>query len=254
MRHGTHVAGIAAAVKNNEGIHGVAYNAKILSINVIEGTTVAAGDDGAGIVHAAAGGAKVVNMSWGVGGGINGDQLKYVTIGDTEYLSEKASISDSLTAATANDILLTVAAGNDGNVDFVGIPAVFATDADLGGNMLTVGAVDFDGNIASFSNHCKQVKDKCLVAPGVGIYSSVPTDSYDSFNRTSMAAPHVAGAAAVLRSAWPALTAAQTAQILLDSATDLGAAGVEDIYGHGMLNLLAAVKTEGGTIPALFKH
>ena len=89
----------------------------------------------------------------------------------------------------------------------------------------------------------------CLAAPGEDIYaagySTTSTSNYEMMSGTSMSTPHVAGAAAVILGAWPFLTAPEVTQILLTTATDLGALGVDTIYGHGLLNLYAAVQAQG---------
>jgi hypothetical protein len=156
--------------------------------------------------------------------------------------------------AIAADALMIAAAGNDALINTLGVPAIFAQDADLEGNMIAVASVNDRLTISDFSNYCSLAKEFCLAAPGgdLGsgddIYSSIPIDSYADAQGTSMAAPHVSGAAAILRGAWPHLTAAQTAQILLTTATDIGDPGVDAVYGHGLLNLYGAVQAQGNNI------
>jgi subtilisin family serine protease len=257
--HGTHVASTAAGVKNDDflSMHGVAFNSKIISINLL-GTN--AGSDGgeAGIISAANAGAKVVNMSWGYVNSVTGDPIYVNSTTDSNYISTKNDLSSEFASAVANDVVMAVAIGNDGRNDttHVMMPALFAVDSITNEQMIAVGSVDKNNNISVFSNHCSQVKDFCLVAPGgldIGaaagqnIYAAGITSnsSYVENLGTSMATPHVAGAAAVLRAAWSYLTAYETVRILLDTATDLGAAGVDDVYGHGLLNLENAVSAQG---------
>ncbi|HEY7803271.1 MAG TPA: S8 family peptidase, partial [Orrella sp.] len=110
------------------------------------------------------------------------------------------------------------------------------------GALIAVVAVDQALEIADFSNRCGEAADWCMAAPGVDIYATVPMSTYaggDVWSGTSMAAPHVAGAAAVLRQAFPYMTARQIIEVILTTATDLGDTS---IYGHGLLNLERAVK------------
>ncbi len=123
---------------------------------------------------------------------------------------------------------------------YAGSPTV-----NTSGQLIAVGAVDSTGTIAAFSNECGTAKDYCLVAPGVNIYSTVPGDAYAFYSGTSMATPHVSGAAALLIQTWPMLPPSDVVSILLTTATDLGAAGVDVVYGHGLLNLDAAMQPVG---------
>lgn len=230
--HGTHVSSTAAGVKDGSGMHGVAYKSQIFAAKSLDadgdGSDVSVAD---GIAGAIAAGARVINLS--LSGG-SSDTLK-----------------DAMKAAKAADVLSVVATGNGGS-DGIGdsnplYPALYAPDPELIGFILAVGAVDSDGNIASFSNHCGDAKAYCLVAPGVDITAAYYTSviGYGIGSGTSMAAPHVAGAAAVLMGAWPFLTADKVAQLLLSTADDLGN---EEIYGQGMLDLYEATQAQGDNV------
>ncbi|MGC6485105.1 MAG: S8 family peptidase [Candidatus Puniceispirillales bacterium] len=106
---------------------------------------------------------------------------------------------------------------------------------------LVVVATDSDNTIATFSNACGVAKNYCLAAPGEAIVATNGANSpaYVTLNGTSMAAPHVTGAIAILADMYPNLLERpeNISQILLETATDLGDTGVDDIYGHGLLNL-----------------
>ena len=115
--------------------------------------------------------------------------------------------------------------------------------------------------IASFSNGCGDTMNYCMAAPGVSIYAAIDGSTYGNLQGTSMAAPHVSGAIAVLADMYPDLEPEEIVAILLRSATDLGVNGVDAVYGHGLLNLkkatgpigdinLATV-TSGGSISLL---
>jgi subtilisin family serine protease len=112
-------------------------------------------------------------------------------------------------------------------------------------NWLNVIAVDNTNTIASYSNACGNTKAYCIAAPGSEIYSTVPTDlvasGYATKNGTSMAAPHVSGAVAVMKEKWPNLTGAQIVDLIIGSATDLGDSGVDEVYGVGLLNMAGAM-------------
>ena len=128
------------------------------------------------------------------------------------------------------------------------LSAAFVGNRELEGWWLAVVAVDKNNRIASFSNGCGEAARFCLAAPGVNILSTVsPRDrDYDNHyywteSGTSMAAPVLSGALAVLKSRHPQLNARQAVDILLRTATDLGAPGTDPVYGHGLVNLERAL-------------
>jgi len=256
--HGTHVAGIVAAERNGIGIHGVAYNSKILPVNVYtianEGTgnpTFYDSDIAAGIDYSVAEGARVINISLG---------------GDSPSSAIKSSIQNAVNfsasdASGEKSIVVVAASGNLFEDDAVTqadnpvYPARFAGDisinpanvGDVGsdGALLSVGAVDNNGNFVAFSHKCGDAMNWCLVAPGVSIESYLPDDLIIPVSGTSMATPHVSGAAAVLMDMDPHLTGREVAELLLTTATPLGSDEISPIYGHGLLNLDEATKPQG---------
>ncbi len=237
--HGTHVAGIIAAVKDGRqsryNMHGIAYNAKILPVKVLDASGSGFTSNIAlGIEYAADNGAKVINLSLG-GAGVMPD------------------IKASMQYAINKGVFVVAAAGNDGAADPIYPAGYAATINDLtnAAALIAVGAVDKQNNIASFSNRCGVAKNWCMVAPGVGILSTYINNNYAISNGTSMAAPHVSGAIAVLLEQSPNLKADDIYDILLMTATDLGAPGIDDIYGHGLLNLDKATQPVGATSIAL---
>lgn len=218
--HGTHVAGIAAASTDNGiGIAGTAPGATILSERVLDST----GSGymswiAAGIVHAADSGAQVINLSLS---GSTGTR----------------ALRDAVLHARAKGAVVVCAAGNDGS-STLPYPAAYP-------ECITVGATDSSDRRASFSNTGAEVD---LVAPGVSILSTVRGASYASWNGTSMATPFVSGTAALLVAQGRDRDAVELA--LTSSARDLGAAGRDTTFGHGLLQASAAVATPGAAAPA----
>ncbi len=126
-----------------------------------------------------------------------------------------------------------------------------ANFSNLAGTLIAVTASSVDHNtgaitLANFSNQCGAAADWCITAPGVDIYSTVPMNAYaqDGWSGTSMAAPFVAGAATVLRQAFPYMTARQIIEVLLTTATEVNNQNPDSIrdFGHGLINIGRAVK------------
>lgn len=197
--HGTHVAGTIAAMDNDRGITGVAYEADIMPIrmgDVSNGYFLNPGNLADAIYYAVDNGADVINMSLG--------------------WSDSPELGDAMAYAAANDVITVSAAGNAG-ASSPGNPATYATQFGI-----SVGAVDSNSDIAYFSNRAGFDSDlQHVMAPGVDIFSTTPDDAYGFKNGTSMAAPHVAGVVALMLSANPDLTHEQVRNIITDSAIAL---------------------------------
>ena len=186
--HGTHVAGIIGMSPNNGGGVGLAYGAKIMAIKAGQSTgSFASSDIAKAIKYAADNGADVINMSFGGSG--------------KSYLIEEA-LKDAF-----HDCILVAAAGNDGlpTTDAPTPPYFLKEDFYPAGYNYVIGvmASDNNGNFADFSNWDYIIGSNCeyeMAAPGVSIYSTLPGNRYASWSGTSMAAPNVAAAAAILRS------------------------------------------------------
>ncbi len=236
--HGTHVAGIIAGAPAalTDSTIGVAPGASIMPIRVVNSAGQATTTDlQAALNYARNRGVKLANLSMDA------------PIGDGSYTDYTRTAITNYTNAGG---LLVVAAGNNGLANPTGI-GQYADDWT--GSVMVVGAVDSSNNIASYSNRAGNEMNYYLVAPGTYINSAYSggDDLYTHMTGTSMATPHVTGAAALIWDRWPSLTARQVSSILFESATDLGAAGVDAIYGHGLLNLSAAMSPLGVTsIPA----
>ncbi|WP_299519804.1 S8 family peptidase [Winogradskyella sp.] len=206
--HGTHVAGIIAAERNNgKGANGVANNVEIMALRTVPNGDEYDKDVALAIRYAVDNGAKVINGSFG-----------------KSFSPHSAWVRDAIKYASDNDVVFVHAAGNDSNnvdvepnfpddnVDFVEISKTYIRVGSLtqkyGSKM-----------VSDFSNYGKKNVD--IFAPGSAIFSTMPEDEYDFNDGTSMAAPGVAGIAALIRSQYPKLSAAQVKQVILDSGLPL---------------------------------
>lgn len=211
--HGSHVAGIIAAVANNGiGGSGVAPNAKILPIKVLDQAGQGdARDVATGVRFAVDNGAKVINLSLG-------------------GATESSSLTQAIQYANDKGALVIAAAGNGGATDKPKWPA----SLDL---TIAVTAVDSANNVTPFDQRGDYID---IAAPGAGIVSTAKGD-YVALSGTSMAAGFVAGAAALLFAAEPRISNAQVRDILLRTATDIGDPGRDQTFGVGFINLVAAL-------------
>jgi subtilisin family serine protease len=216
--HGTHVAGTIVGRNNGVGITGVAYGASVMPIrlgNVNDrGSFTNPGNLASAIRYAVNNGARVINMSivW----------------------SDSSELRDAMAYAASRNVITVSSAGNSSSLS-PGTPAHYATQYGL-----SVGAIDINRNIASFSNRAGSNNAmQHVVAPGVNIYSTTPGNTYGFQNGTSMAAPHVAGVVALMLSANRALTHAQVRSIVTSSASRLsqsstGSLGVNTVTGSNI--------------------
>ena len=245
--HGTHCAGIIAADRTNRlGVLGVADRVRILSVRCIPDGDERDKDVANAIRYAVDNGAKIISMSFG------------------KYLSpEKAVVDDAMRYANQHGVLLVHAAGNDHlNIDST---QQYPNGRYLNGqqipNLLTVGAsarTNDEHLPAPFSNYGRQSVD--VFAPGLDIMSTFPDNQYNSLSGTSMAAPVVAGMAAVLKTYFPQLTPADLKRIILASAkpchTQVLQPGTKQVVDFttlsrvgGVVNLYEAVRL-ASSLPA----
>ena len=202
--HGTHVAGIIAAVRhNNIGIDGVADHVRIMPVRTVPDGDEYDKDVALALRYAIDNGAKVINTSFG-----------------KEFSSHKEWVYDALKYAAEKDVLIVNAAGNDTkNIDTqLTFPDDNIDGKEFTDTMITIGALNYEYNenlVASFSNYGKNNVD--LFSPGVQIYATVPENKYKFLDGTSMAAPEVAGVAALIRAYFPTLKAREVKQILMES-------------------------------------
>jgi subtilisin family serine protease len=204
--HGTHVAGIIGAVRNNGvGMDGVADNVRIMMLRAVPDGDEHDKDIALAIRYAADNGAKVINMSFGKG-----------------FSPEKKWVDEAVKYAESKGVLLVHAAGNSSkNIDTTrNFPSAVLLDKTKAPNYISVGASGdpkAGGLVAGFSNFGKVNVD--VFAPGVRIYSTVPGgNTYQNLQGTSMASPVVAGLAAFLLEYYPNLTPAQVKSVIEKSA------------------------------------
>jgi subtilisin len=207
--HGTHCAGIADAVDNTEGVVGVATEATLHAVKVLD-------NNGSGSFSDVAAGIEyVADQGWDVGS---------LSLGAD---SGSQTVKDACTYAYNNGVLLVAAAGNDGPcTDCVGYPAAYD-------ECIAVSSTDSDDTLSSFSSTGPEVE---MAAPGGDIYSTV-IGGYDTFSGTSMACPHVSGTGGHLMA--NGYTNTEARQQLTDTAEDLGLSS--DEQGAGLLDAEAAV-------------
>lgn len=205
--HGTHVAGTVAALANNEGVVGVypGVDLHIVKIFNDSGQWTFASDLIDGISQCQGAGANVVNMS--LGGG-----------------SASTAERNAMQTFVNQGVMLVAAAGNSGNSS-LSYPASY--DA-----VISVAAVDSSENRASYSQYNSQVE---ISGPGSAVQSTWPTNTYNSISGTSMATPHVAGAAALVWSFFPQCNNEEIRAALNATAKDKGSSGRDNFYGFGIV-------------------
>ncbi len=229
--HGSHVAGtIAQTTHNGVGVTGVAYNCTIMPVKVLDSS-----GSGAytvivdGIYYAADNGADVINLSLG-------------------GYSDLSIMENAINYAWNNGVVVVCAAGNDSTTQ-AHYPSAYP-------NSISVSATDYGDDLASYSNYGSTID---IAAPG-GDFEDLNGDGYDDgvlqntfvgsdvgyyfFMGTSMASPHVAGVAALVKSIDPTLTNAGIRNILETTAEDIGSA---TYFGNGLVDAHAAALAAGGT-------
>lgn len=250
--HGTHVAGIIGAAKDGSEMHGVAYGASLLGFSAVGcGSIACVGTDGAwqALATSAFDDVKINNNSWGwadwelyAGSKKVTPDLVNATLGDAKNMVAKNKL---IVAAAANDTMLSP------NVAVAGLPHY---DSSVRNNIVSVVAYDPTKKptdkdfLAYFSNLAYKAEDWSIAAPGMNIYSTVanPTDDYgyyDVMQGTSMASPMVAGAAAVVSSAFPFLNGKQLADTLLSNAYKLDSSNAAKYYEQ--YNILSSTVKDG---------
>ena len=224
--HGTQVAGVAAAATNNDsGIAGLAGEAKIMPVKVLD-------DRGRGMSSN-----LTCALYWAVDKGADILNISIISFGPS------LGMQNAINYATEEGVLVFAAAGNlfeDGN------PVTYPAAHE---GVIAVAATDRDDGHAWFSSAGSFVD---IAAPGVGIYSPFPPshDEYRSVHGTSLATPHGSGLAALVLSVARGLTPEQVATIIQESAVDLGEEGRDDRFGHGRIDAAAAMYLTLASLPS----
>jgi subtilisin family serine protease len=205
--HGTHVAGTIGAVgQNGIGVAGVAWHVKLMSLKFLGGSLGKGSTSNAvkGINYAIdmrhrGYNVRVINASWGGG-------------------NDSQALRDAITAANNAGILFVCAAGNESN-DVDSVPSFPSAYAGSFPGVISVAALDYRGDLASFSNYGHG--SVSLAAPGVGIESTIPNAGYSQLSGTSMATPHVSGIAVLVSALHPELLPDQIKQRIVDTSQPL---------------------------------
>jgi len=216
--HGTHVAGIIAALDNDIGIIGVGPQIDLYAIKVLNA-------NGSGYLSDV-----IEGLDWAVN---NGMQVVNMSLGTSQ---DVPSFHEAIINVYNAGVTIVAAAGNTGGS--VVYPAAYP-------EVIAVSATDQNNQIASFSSRGPEID---LSAPGVSIYSTYKNKSYATLNGTSMAAPHVTGAAALIIDTKKCdlnldniCTPAEVKQRLEQTALDLGDSGKDNLYGSGLVNVYNAL-------------
>ncbi len=228
--HGTHVAGTIAAKADGKGIVGIAPNAKIMPVVIFDTEGVFVGDDyaAAGIIWAVENGADVMNNSWGGWG-------------------YSHTLKAAFDYALDNNVVVVVSAGNDHTNQHLQYPAGYP-------GIIEVAAVEFNGGDYKTTLFSSRSDGIAVGAPGVKILSTVPSDSskgaegysvvseqnsgtYDYYDGTSMACPHVTGSVALLLQKYPDAKPWQIRRLLQQTAVDIDDDGWDHNSGYGLINL-----------------
>ncbi|HLV42006.1 MAG TPA: S8 family peptidase [Brumimicrobium sp.] len=233
--HGTHVGGIVAAVRGNGlGGDGVANNVKLMSLRAVPDGDEFDKDIALAIRYAVDNGAKVINGSFG-----------------KSYSSLQKDVYDAIMYAQENDVLFVHAAGNSAkdlaeNDNFPAVKYDFQEEPFT--HLLTIGAstrFHKERLPAVFSNYGAEQVD--IFAPGFEIYNTWPENEYKAIQGTSMAAPMVAGVAALLKGYFPSLTMKEVREIILESGDDFGSTD-QKLPGSGELVKFETMSVTGKVV------
>lgn len=233
--HGTHVAGIIGANRDNElGIKGIASDIKIMVLRTVPNGDERDKDVANSIYYAVDNGARIINMSFG-----------------KDYSPYKEVVDKAVMYAEKKGVLLVHAAGNDARDNDIkkNYPyPVYKKNKKLCKTWIEVGASSWRDNkdfVGNFSNYGKNSVD--VFAPGVAIYSCAPENKYKNADGTSMAAPMVSGTAALVWSFYPELSAEDIKKIILESAVNYSNEKVS-LPGKGSLIEFGKLSKTGGLL------
>lgn len=230
--HGTKVATLASGA--------IAPNATVKTYKIVDSDMNFLPYQEIGDIIKSANGANIYNFSWSV-------PMRANSVKSYQQMAKLTSdhfLNQISMAATDTDAIFVVAAGNDyDKKQSSAISALPVIMPELKGHFVNVVAWDSDtGALADYSNACGKTKDWCITAPGTNISTGEATLAVSG---TSFATPIVSAAIAVIREAFPYMKSSEITNLLFTTARDLGEAGVDEIYGHGMLDLERATRPVG---------
>lgn len=238
-RHGTLMAGVIAARRDGEGIHGVAFNANLVSLGRV--SAAASVEASAADIASAAGlvrvygthrsnpdaSSHILNMSWGETGPV-------------------PVIQSAMRDAAGAGRIMVASLGNHGGVEPHGAPAIHVADEGIAGFAIAAGYLNQAGaGRHANADNCGAVARYCLFAPGTNVLSTAGTSGENVDSGSSYSAAYVSGAAAVVWAAFPNKRGDQIVGRLLSTARPLDGAEISSTYGHGALDLGAAMNPVG---------
>ncbi len=230
--HGTHVAGIVAAVANNGGVVGVAPLATLMPVKVLD-------NQGSGSLYAVAQG-----IEWATD---HGADIINLSLGS---VSDSSTLEDAVEYAYDEGVLLVAAGGNCGSSTYYLSGCDYQNQPLYPGaydQVMAVAATDSGDARAGFSNQGSYIE---IAAPGSSIYSTYSGGGYTTMSGTSMATPHVAGLAALIWSQHSGWTNKQVRARIRATAEDLGASGWDQQFGYGRIDAAAAMGVTQSTSAA----
>lgn len=269
--HGTHVTGTIAGRRV-----GVAPGASIYNINwALAGVPI--DHTGFGYRWAADKGVRAINNSWGINrfdAALNKQRGITITEIDANYVQTSfPNMLSSFRALAQSDVVQIFATGNDRVLDYgaggirhtlqpgmlAGLPIIFP---ELTSHWIAVTAVGPTGDYGNYAQPCGLAKQWCMAAPGGAgngwdpddIFSAWPDGGYAYLHGTSMATPHVTGAFAIGAEMFPNASGAQIAQLLLQTSKDIGAPGIDDNYGWGLLSVANMAATIAPATASVFSN
>ena len=241
--HGTHVAGIIAAPKDNTEMHGIAYNSTLVPFRIFNNAGSWVMNDALQanmILRAEAAGAYINNNSWAT------QDVQITAFTAATLRASNPLFIAQLETYVANGGVVVFATSNQSYANPSPEAGAAALITSLRPGWLAVTAVDAAGTIAAYANRCGVASAFCLAAQGSSVYSTYTSNTYANLNGTSMAAPQVSGAIAGLKSMFPNLSYQDIAARLLTTANRTGIYATSAIYGQGLMDLEAASNPVGG--------